>query len=232
MRNCLIVMIRYPKPGSVKTRLARALGTRGACALYLAFLKDIAGRFRKGPAKVFWAYTPARADLGRLPWLGGETIAQRGRSLGARMHNAMRAAFERGYERVVLVGSDAPHIQRRWVEDAFAALAAKDVVFGPSHDGGYYLVGLRAPHDIFSGLRWSTPTVLARSLGRAKRLGLEVALVTPTFDVDEPEDLPKLLCAVARDRRGLAHTREALRAQGLSPERGDAVRAPSTRSAR
>lgn len=215
MRHCLIVMVRYPEPGKVKTRLVRALGTRGACALYLAFLKDLARRFDKGPAELVWAYTPARADLSRLPWLGGETIAQRGRSLGARMYNAMRAAFERGYERVVLIGSDAPQIQRCWIENAFALLAAKDVVFGPSDDGGYYLVGLRAPHDIFSGLRWNTSRVLARSLARVKRLGLDVALVAPTFDVDEPEDLPKLLRAVTRDPRGLAHTREALRAQGL-----------------
>jgi glycosyltransferase A (GT-A) superfamily protein (DUF2064 family) len=94
---------------------------------------------------------------------------------------------------VVVISSDSPHLSTAWVAQAFAALASHEVVVGPAHDGGYYLLGQRGlPVDLFTGITMSTPTVCAETLARAEAAGLRLALLPPTFDIDEPADLERL----------------------------------------
>jgi rSAM/selenodomain-associated transferase 1 len=194
----VVVFARLPEPGRVKTRLARAIGDAAAAALYGALVEDLARRFAAAPWPVRWAIAPPAGDFARRFAIAPETCReQRGSDLGERMRGAFAAAFTDGFERVALIGSDAPELGPPHVASAFAALDDADVVFGPALDGGYTLVAMRQPHDVFAGIAWSTPGVLERSLERAAELGLRHALLGPAFDVDEASDLERLRGLVA-----------------------------------
>jgi rSAM/selenodomain-associated transferase 1 len=189
----LVVFARRPEPGRVKTRLARAIGEQGAASLYAAFVADLARRFAVAPWRVRWQIAPPMAGFAARFGLDAAACReQRGDDLGARMKSAFSDALEEGFARVVLIGSDAPQIAQATIAAAFAALDDADLVLGPALDGGYYLVAMRAGHDVFAGIRWSTATVLADTLARAGALGLRTAALDPIFDVDEPADLDRL----------------------------------------
>jgi uncharacterized protein len=193
MPGCaLVVMARYPAAGEVKTRLARTLGAARACALYCAFLRDLEARFTGGRRALVWAFYPADRDFAAVVAPGARCIPQRGDDLGARMLHCFRHLCHEGFERVVMIGSDAPHVRDEWLDEAERALDDADVVLGPSADGGYYLIAMRAPHDVFGGIEMSTPRVRAETCAKAAATGLRVHLLPPTFDVDEERDLVRL----------------------------------------
>ncbi len=210
----LVVMARQPRPGTVKTRLARRVGADAACALYRAFLADIAARLAPpagAPAwRLLWAVTPADADLRSLVGAGATQVAQRGADLAARMRHVVADLFAGGAARLVMIGADAPHLEPATVTAAFAALDAADVVLTPTRDGGYCLIGLRAPHDLFTGVAMGTPAVLAQTRARADAEGLRVTLLPGTFDVDEWEDLLALRALIDTGTVALPHTAASL----------------------
>ena len=196
MRDTVAIMAKHPSPGAVKTRLARAIGESAACDLYRAFLCDLQASLGAGPWRLLWAVHPPGADLAGV--LGGqvECVAQRGADLAERMHACVADLCAAGAPRVLLVGADAPQTSAATVAAAFAALDRSDVVLQPTRDGGYCLVGLRAPHDLFRRVPMSVPETCARTLERAGALGLTHALLPPTFDVDEVGDLEALRAAI------------------------------------
>jgi len=202
----LVVMAKYPARGRVKTRLAATIGSARACALYRAFVLDLADRLAQLPYDVVWAYWPPRAPFGRL-LPGARSRPQRGADLGARMANAIVAAL-RGGGPALVIGADAPHVSAASLARAAAALrGGADLVLGPAEDGGYYLIGVRAPVPaLFRGIAWGTRTVLAVTRARARRLGLRTRLLPPTFDVDEAMDLRRLRVSIARGRVHLPRT--------------------------
>ena len=115
-----------------------------------------------------------------------------GKDFGQRLRHGFRALCERGYKRIVVIGSDSPQIPAAWVRGAFAALRDDDVVIGPARDGGYYLLGLRTdaePPDLFTGVPMSAPDTCARTIERARRQNRSVAYTPRSFDVDEGDDL-------------------------------------------
>jgi rSAM/selenodomain-associated transferase 1 len=179
----------------VKTRLAREIGADTAARLYAAFLRDTlatCGAVRS--AQLFVAYDPpaSRTAFAALA-PAAVLVEQPDGDLGHRLRAAIDAAFERGFARVVVVGSDTPHLADADVALAFDELDRHDVVVGPALDGGYYLLGLaRAAPRLVEDIAWSTSTVLAATLERARSLGLSCALGPSTFDVDEPLDLVRL----------------------------------------
>jgi rSAM/selenodomain-associated transferase 1 len=124
-------------------------------------------------------------------WLPGEDLwPQPSGDLGLRMAAAFDEAFRRGAARVVLVGTDLPFLAHEDVVGALEALARADVVLGPAPDGGYFLVALRRPHpELFFGITWSTPGVLAATRARAGALGLKTRLLDSQPDLDTLEDL-------------------------------------------
>ena len=126
-------------------------------------------------------------------WLGPVPMVtfQGEGDLGRRMRSALFDALNAGTKRVVLLGTDIPGVNVRILRDAFDALLQHDVVLGPSTDGGYWLVGLKHPIDLFQKIDWSTPRVLGQTLARARQLGLTVRLLKDLSDVDTPEDLTK-----------------------------------------
>jgi len=189
----LIVMAKHPAPGRVKTRLAATLGADRACALYRAFVLDLAERLDALPYDVTWAYWPATAPFATL-LPRARCRSQRGADLGERMANALA---ECGGPAVV-IGADAPHVPAARLAEAVGALAADaDLVLGPADDGGYYLIGLRTPTPaVFTGVAWGTSRVLAETLARAS--GLRTRLLEPCFDIDTPADLARLADLLAR----------------------------------
>ena len=204
--DVLVVMARLPVPGAVKTRLAAQVGAAAACALYDAFLADIATRFAAGPWSLVWAVTPPDADLGPAVRQHGAQIPQEGADLAERMHRVFTRLLRGGTDRVVMIGADAPHIADAALASAFGALAANDAVLMPARDGGYCLVGLRAPHDIFSGIPMGTGEVFARTRQRLRTLGLSCHMLVPSFDVDELADVVELARLIERGAITLPET--------------------------
>ncbi len=206
IRELLVVVAKRPELGRVKTRLARGIGDAGALALYAAFLDDIVARCAALPHTFAVAFVPGGPDY---PLPGVETFDQVGATLGERL----LAIFERSArvaEKTLVMSSDSPQVPDAWIERAFEMLEDADAVFGPTEDGGYWCVGMRLPHDVFGGVTMSVPETFEQTRAAARRLGLRVALLPPTFDVDEVADLAKLRAALAagselpRTRRVLA----------------------------
>src|SRR5258707_1513422 len=197
--TALVVMARYPKAGKTKTRLARAIGEAEAADLYRNFLIDLAQRFADTEYKLLWTYTPAEVDY--IAFLASlapslvrymECFPQQGDSLGARLLYAFQWTYERRFQRTIVIGSDSPHISREIIADAQKALDDADIVLGPADDGGYYLIAMRQPYDVFSGIPMSTSVVTRMTMEMAHHQGLTVQLIEQLFDVDELPDLVRL----------------------------------------
>jgi rSAM/selenodomain-associated transferase 1 len=212
----LAIMARYPTAGAVKTRLACAIGAERACRLYRAFLHDLEARFTGGRRVVVWAFDPPDSDFAACLQVGARCVPQTGDGLGERMYNCFHRLCADGFDKVILIGVDTPHLRDEWLDEAEAALDSADVVLGPTDDGGYYLVAMRQPHDIFSGVAMGTAHVLADTLAKAHAAGLAVRLLARTFDIDEADDLSRLRALIAGDRLQprLRHTAALLKEWG------------------
>lgn len=186
-------------PGKVKTRLARTVGAQKAAEIYRELLVLHLNRFSGTSEKRVVAYSPA-TDESRIrfkelahridPEPIWEFVPQVESDLGTRMSRFFEQQFDAGRQRIVVIGSDAPRLNRELIEDSFEALKTSDVVFGPSNDGGYYLVGLRVmAKQIFQGIDWSTEKVLNQSLAKCEANGLSVTQLRPLTDIDDEEDL-------------------------------------------
>jgi uncharacterized protein len=190
----LILFGRYPVPGRTKTRLIPALGHVGAADLQRRLTQKSLNTILKTgrpAASVEFCYTGGTPGQARR-WLGRHGIGfsrQTGNDLGTRMDNAMGAAFHRGCRPVVLVGTDIPSMTAGHIQTAFRALQRHDVVLGPNRDGGYWLIGMGRPLDLFRGIPWGRPDVLARTLAQAARQGLAVFQLEPLNDIDTEADL-------------------------------------------
>jgi hypothetical protein len=196
--TALVVMARYPQAGTTKTRLARILGDETTLALYRAFLIDLAAHFAGAACDLYWAYTPPEVDYASfihalIPHQARHhSFPQQGGDLGERLQHAFRWTYRRGYRATILISSDSPHITNELIVQAGQALLEADVVLGPADDGGYYLIAMREPHDVFSMIPMSTSLVAAQTIARAGELGLTVRLIPSLFDVDEYPDLLRL----------------------------------------
>lgn len=187
----VVIMARAPRLGEVKTRLAAALGGERALTIYREITERVVTSVRDSEARIVVAFTPADGGDEMRGWLGSGFAYQPQRTgdLGHRMAGAIGAQFAAGADRVVVVGTDCPTLDAGTVRAAFDALDADDVVFGPASDGGYYLVGMRAPHpELFDDVPWSSEQTLAVSLERARAAELRIALLDEMRDIDTVED--------------------------------------------
>lgn len=190
MKRTLIVMVKEPRPGRVKTRLGRDIGVIPATWWFRHQSARLLRTLRDPRWQTLLAVAPDRAvasrvwpaDLPRLPQGNG--------NLGARMKRMLRSV---GNGPVCLIGADIPGIRPTHIARAFAALGSHDAVFGPAADGGYWLVGAkhpaRLPKGLFSGVRWSSEHALADTL--ATLPGWRIALTDTLRDVDTGADLPR-----------------------------------------
>jgi uncharacterized protein len=210
---------KAPLAGEAKTRLGKSIGMNAAATLYSAFLRDLIDRFASAPFPTGWHLAPgARSHL--TPFIGSSTRVriQLGDSWAQRQANLFRDCAADGETHVVLAATDSPQLTPSRVAEAFAALDSNDAVFGPTHDGGYYLVGMRGFYDILEGVDMSTEQALDQVLAKAHDQQLKVALLHLEFDVDTADDLERLAIEAGR-RDDLAHTAAALTViRGLTQE--------------
>jgi rSAM/selenodomain-associated transferase 1 len=193
--KAIILFARDPVAGKVKTRLAPFLSEDLIFELYTRFLDDSIEKIRKvSTADPFIGVTPAdssgyfsRMSTNAEPPL--TMFVQEGKDLGEKMFNALQERFDEGYEHVVIIGSDSPSLPVDYLEKALSS--EKDLVLGPSTDGGYYLVGMhQKPVDVFTGgIDWGSEKVLEQTLERIQKSGASLELLPPWYDVDREEDL-------------------------------------------
>ena len=194
--NILIIFIKYPRKGTVKTRLAKDLGEGSSAFLYRKFTETIVQRTNSDKYRQVVFYTPKAKRGAFRKWLGKDLdlYLQEGKSLGQRMSNAFRLLFEKGAKRIVIIGSDSPLLDKKLVEKAFQELEKNGSVVGPCLDGGYYLLGLSSfCKELFENIAWSRNTVFKETLGAIKRQDLSLRLLPKSFDVDRKNDLYLLL---------------------------------------
>lgn len=191
--DILAVFVRAPVAGRVKTRLAAEVGVHQAAEIYRGLGRRVVAACisRKYETVVWFAPAGARQVVRR--WLDGLGVAgcraQVSGALGLRLAAAFRRHFQEGASRVIAIGSDCPGVGTGIVSQALAALDGHDLVVGPAHDGGYYLIGLRAPvPQLFHDIAWSTRVVLDQTEARARQLGLRAAHLPTLRDVDTASD--------------------------------------------
>jgi rSAM/selenodomain-associated transferase 1 len=190
VKDRLIVFVKAPRPGSVKTRLAEAVGAARACDIYCELVDRVVSSLA-GIKDVEVRFTPDDGGSEIDHWLQEHWRAkpQGGGDLGERLQRAFAGSFSEGLERVIVVGSDCPEISPDDVRMAIDELSSHDLVIGPAADGGYWLIGLRAPQpELFRAIAWSSDQVLAQTLARAKLLGLRMQLLRILVDIDTEED--------------------------------------------
>jgi len=191
----LIIMAKAPRLGSVKTRLAASLSLQAVTELYRCLLNDTIGLAQALDHVEIAIMCPASdvEDLSRAVAETVRIVPQTGQGLAAGLASVFAHFAAPGYQRVIAFNSDSPHLPASALETAFDVLEACDLVVGPTHDGGYYLVGARASHPgLFTSDGMGTASALEALLTRARALGLSVHLTDPFYDIDVAADLSQL----------------------------------------
>jgi len=188
----LVIMAKAPKPGMVKTRLTESLPSPAVTALYRCLLEDTLA-LAKSLTSVKVAVMCPESDQAELAHLLGDTVpvvAQEGEGLAAGLTSVFRHFTAPGRQRVIAFNSDSPHLAPSVLGSAFEMLTTHDVVVGPTHDGGYYLVGAKAAQrSLFEGGSMGTRSALDRLLTRTKVLDLSTGFTEPFYDIDVANDL-------------------------------------------
>lgn len=195
-RSVLLVFLKAPVPGRVKTRLAAGIGDRAAARAHVAMAKaTLAMTRRLRGVETIWVFDPA-PGFPDLRWLGpvGRTWRQARGDLGVRLAAAFARAFREGAKRVCAIGTDSPELSAEQVRAAFRALASSEATVIPADDGGYCLLGLaREAPGLFDRIPWSGPRVLTATHARAKASGLRLVRLAPSYDIDSPSQLARWL---------------------------------------
>ncbi|HVF96002.1 MAG TPA: TIGR04282 family arsenosugar biosynthesis glycosyltransferase [Flavisolibacter sp.] len=191
MKKALIIFVRKPERGKVKTRLAASLGDEAALLIYKKLLQHTLEITSPVDADkgVFYAGEIEENDM----WQSERYFKQQqaGGDLGDRMNAAFETVFRMGYHQVCIIGSDCYQLTPEIIADAFQALEKNDLVIGPAYDGGYYLLGMKQLHSsLFQNKQWSTGSVCADTLLTAAHQKLTVAKLSTLHDVDEADDVP------------------------------------------
>ncbi len=202
--SAIIVFVKNPYAGTVKTRLAVDLGDAQAMDVYLRLVECTMDQVLEADADCFayfsreipdeWPGSPSETPSGTPPvFAGAELRVQQGDDLGRRMEQAFHDVFAAGYDRVVIIGSDCPELKTVHLNQALADLKTHDAVIGPATDGGYYLLGMRALHpELFENKQWSTGSVFSRTMHDLRDAGLKTTRLPELRDMDTLEDYQKL----------------------------------------
>lgn len=188
----LVIMAKAPKPGLVKTRLMKSLPAPAVTALYRCLLEDTLALARSltSVEVAVMCPEPDQEELAKLLGNTLEVVAQKGEGLAAGLTSVFRHFTAGGGQHVIAFNSDSPHLAPAVLDNAFEILATHDVVVGPTHDGGYYLVGAKAAHPaLFESDPMGTKSALDRLLTRTKDLELSTGFTEPFYDIDVAKDL-------------------------------------------
>lgn len=188
------IFAKHWRPGQTKTRLAESIGSELAAELALAMLEVSLARFAGLADRHVLAYSPPEAhrEFESIAGPNWNLEPQSAGDLGQRMRAYFESALGAGAARVILLGSDSPTLPLARIQEAFVALESKDIVLGPSDDGGYYLIGGRIVPPVFEGIPWSTPEVWRLTVAALERAGATFHALPAWHDVDEFPDLARL----------------------------------------
>lgn len=191
MNKALIIFVRKPEEGKVKTRLAATIGASAALHIYkrlLAHTFNVSAAV-KANKFIFYAGEVVEHDIWTQP--GYVKLLQQESHLGNRMQTAFDHVLKQGYKQVIIIGSDCPYLTADDVEKAFTQLEHQDVVIGPAADGGYYLLGMQQLHSsLFINKQWSTNTVFKDTILSLQQAQLSYSVLPTLSDVDEEKDVP------------------------------------------
>ncbi len=192
--NLLLIFVKNPQLGKVKTRLAATVGNRQALRIYLKLLERTRAITLPLSYDKMVCYTPEVLTDDRWDNEHYRKILQSNGDLGVRMQHAFEHGFAQGYQRVCIIGSDCYELSTAVIEQAFEQLATHDVVIGPSTDGGYYLLGMNRLYPaLFTNKAWSTASISEATIRDLKQLQLRYFELPSLTDVDEEDDLETMI---------------------------------------
>ena len=196
----LVIMAKAPRPGAVKTRLTPSLPVEAVVAFYGCLLGDTLALARSLDGVEIAVICPDSDvnELARLAGPGVQVVAQKGEGLAAGLTSVFAQFAVDRQRRIIAFNSDSPHLPGSVLEEAFESLVAHDVVVGRTYDGGYYLVGAKASHPLFTSDGMGTCSALEKLLSRARVLGLRVGFADPFYDIDVVDDLIRLAAELQR----------------------------------
>ena len=195
MRRAILLFVKYPEPGKVKTRLAATLGAEMAADIYRRLVAAVVAGLPEGDDLIV-VFDPPEKRAQVAEWLHSllagrrvDFIPQAAGDLGGRLEQAFAEAFARGFEKVAVIGSDCIELSPETFSETWRALETHDAVLGPSTDGGYYLLALRQScAALFRGIAWSTDAVRAQTLAQAQAAGMAVHELAALPDIDTEVD--------------------------------------------
>ncbi len=197
IQTSLIIFLKYPDEGKVKTRLATVIGDYYAKEIYKLISSNIIEEIKKiENVKIYIFYSGENNSERFENWLGKEFnyLSQNGNDLGERMKNAFENVFSFGANKAIIMGTDIPGLNSKNISEAIRKLDKKDIVIGPSKDGGYYLLGMRNFYrEIFEGIEYSNNMVYQRTLQKINKLKLEYESLIILQDIDTESDLNEWL---------------------------------------
>lgn len=218
MSQALLLFTKVPRPGDVKTRLTPVLSPSEAARLYTAFLRDTLRQVRRLDADVRLYLAPP-LPTGELEGVPSDVslYEQQGESLGPRMKRAIRDTLDAGYERVLVMGSDHPTLPSSFLRQALPALQEpRAICFGPTEDGGFYLVGMRGFYpQLFEDMSYSHSEVFSDTLARAEHTDAQITILPPWYDVDTPQDLDRMGADLRKGDTEAPNTRRIANELGL-----------------
>lgn len=195
--RAVLLFVRYPEKGRVKTRLETHLSKDRIRGLYKCFVEDILATLKKSGYPVFICFLPENKESQMQAWLGSVPtyIPQTGEDLGKRMRNAFGQVFTKAtppVDQAVLLGSDFPDLDAGIIDQAFDSLSRNDVTLGPAVDGGYYLIGFNRHtffKAVFSGISWGSSRVFTETMKKIEQAGMKIHILPEWRDIDTFEDL-------------------------------------------
>ena len=191
--NAVIVFLKYPKEGNVKTRLAKTIGNYKATQIYSTIVKSLIKSLKKmNDSYTYLFYSNSSEQELVKKWIKGRFIycEQIGADLGARMSNAFKLVLGQGNNKTLIVGTDIPELSNQIINNAFEKLDDFDIVIGPSPDGGFYLLGMKNYYSsLFEGITYSTDTVFTDTIERIENENLSYFLLDSLQDIDTEVEL-------------------------------------------
>jgi rSAM/selenodomain-associated transferase 2/rSAM/selenodomain-associated transferase 1 len=209
-KGCVVLFARYPERGKIKSRLATVYDPDFIEGLYQNFIDDLIDMLQGGDLPFFIAFHPPDKEEEMKRLFGKENVylPQEGSDLGERMKNVFLRCFSKGFESIVIIGSDIPDLPEEIPEEALNSLERHDVSIGPAGDGGYYLIGFRKETftpDVFEGIAWGTDTVFKETLKTLHAKNRTAHILPQWNDIDTPEDIDGFL--ERNERTAAPHSR-------------------------
>ncbi len=192
-KTAIIIFAKYPRPGKVKTRLAKDIGNEKALLIYKKLVSKLLNQIDSNNYDISIYFYPESKKNEVKKWINLPDIkylSQSGDDIGARMLNAFKDSLSLKYAKTVIIGTDCLEINNNIISKSFYLLDDSDLVLGPATDGGYYLIGLKAVVEtIFQDIHWSTEKVLKQTINKAKEIKLSYKFPDFLSDIDTLEDL-------------------------------------------